>query len=737
MTSETRVQQLNTMKSEDEIDLRQVLDTIRQHYQLGVIVAVCVVLLGMLYLFLATPIYKADALVQVQQQSVIPGLQDLSSALGTNTNVEADSEIQVMLSRSVILPVVDQLNLTIQAVPRRFPLVGSALVRYGLGGVLSYIGGDFAWGDEQIDVSRLDVPASFPKPASMILHAEAAGGYTLDGPNGEKILTGHVGKPEIATVNGGQLSIYVRAIKASPGTEFVLTSYRSDAVVSNLQKDLNIAEKVKETGIIGLSLSGNDPVRITNTLNGVMNSYIRQNVEVHSEQASKSLQFLEQQLPDLRQQLTTAESALQTFKTQKNAAVDLSVAGKAILDQATAVETQISNLKLQRSELKLRFTDDSPPMHAMQQQLAQLEATKNQIEGQLKGLPQTELETIRLMRDVQVANELYVQLLNKAQEYKVAKAGTVGNARIVDVAIQPWRKDTPQTIFVLIVTFLAAIVAGIGAIFIKVTLRRALETPEAIEIQLGLPIFATIPYCAREGEIRRKVLGGGASALLSREVPHEPAVESLRSLRTSLQFALLEAKNNIVAIHGPTPSLGKSFVATNLAFLLSDAEKSVLLVDADLRKGHVHKSLDKPRSPGLSEVITGNAKFDVVVHEFDGGRLKFLSTGKVPPNPAELLTHGNFQNLLQQASKSFDYVIVDTPPTLNLADSISIGKIAGVNFLVVRSGVSTVQDVEIAQRRMSQNGIRIDGVIFNALTASASKYGYGGYYSYKYKPTEV
>ena len=109
----------------------------------------------------------------------------------------------------------------------------------------------------------------------------------------------------------------------------------------------------------------------------------------------------------------------------------------------------------------------------------------------------------------------------------------------------------------------------------------------------------------------------------------------------------------------------------------------------------------------------------------------------MPPNPAELLTHGNFQGLLQEASKAFDFVVVDTPPTLNLADSISIGKLAGVNFLVVRGGVSTVQDVQIARRRLEQNGIRLDGLIFNDLSASASKYGYGGYYSYKYQPAKA
>lgn len=736
MSNNTITKQSSAMMSEDEIDLSQLVNTILQHRRLGIVVAACVVMIGVIYLFFATPIFQADALVQIEQQQLpIPGLQDITQALGSSTNTQADAEIQVMLSRSVIEPVVQQMHLDIEAVPTRFPLIGAGLVRRGLGEFFSHFGGHYAWDDEQIDVSRLEVPASYhqAQDLSMTLHAGKDGQYTLDDPDGKQILVGRVGQPEAANIDGGQVAIFVRSLRAAPGTEFTVTSHRVDSVVKDLQSRLNIAEKGKQTGVIGLTLTGPDPVLITGILNGVTNSYIRQNVEMHSEQASKSLQFLDQQLPDLQTQLTTAEAALQAYKSKKGAAVDLSVAGKSILDQATAVETQINDLKLQRSELKLRFTDTSPPIKAMQQQLDQLEATKNQIEAQLKTLPQTELETIRLTRDVQVANDLYVQLLNKAQEYKVAKAGTVGDARIVDPAVQPWKKDQPKTALVLAATLVLALFAGIATIFLKVALRRTLETPEAIEAQLGLPVFATVPHSDTEADIRRKVLSGQTSPLLCRTVPHEPAVESLRSLRTSLQFAMLEAKNNIVAIHGPTPALGKSFVAANLAFLLSDTEKSVLLIDADMRKGHIHKSLSKPRSPGLSEVITGSIKLEAATHEFDEGRLRFLSTGKLPPNPAELLTHGNFQAFLQYAAKTFDFVVVDTPPTLNLADSMSIGKLAGVNFLVVRGGVSTLQDVQISQRRMDQNGIRIDGIIFNDLSALASKYGYGGYYSYKYK----
>jgi tyrosine-protein kinase Etk/Wzc len=203
-------------------------------------------------------------------------------------------------------------------------------------------------------------------------------------------------------------------------------------------------------------------------------------------------------------------------------------------------------------------------------------------------------------------------------------------------------------------------------------------------------------------------------------------VESLRSLRTSLQFALMDAGNRVIAIHGVTPGVGKTFVATNLAALLADGNAgSVLVVDADLRKGHLHERLGMPKTPGLSELLSGTSTLADAVREVEPGRLFVLATGTFPPNPAEVLMHANLAKLLAEAQQRFRYVILDCPPLLNLADAMILARHAGTNFLTVRGGQTTRHDVDLAQQRFKQSEVSLRGVIFNGLNLRASAYYYG------------
>jgi tyrosine-protein kinase Etk/Wzc len=223
--------------------------------------------------------------------------------------------------------------------------------------------------------------------------------------------------------------------------------------------------------------------------------------------------------------------------------------------------------------------------------------------------------------------------------------------------------------------------------------------------------------------------------LLSVSAPTELAVESLRSLRTSLHFAMLEARNNVLMISSPSPGAGKSFVSSNLAVIIAQTGKRVLLIDADMRKGYLHKNFGLQPKHGLSDTLAARLKCTEVINHTEVRNLDFISCGFVAPNPSELLMHDNFNKMLTELSPLYDLILVDTPPILAVTDATLVGRQAGTCLLVTRFGLTTVKEIEACKRRLGQNGVVIKGAIFNGVLRKASTADYDcAAYGYDYSP---
>ena len=228
---------------------------------------------------------------------------------------------------------------------------------------------------------------------------------------------------------------------------------------------------------------------------------------------------------------------------------------------------------------------------------------------------------------------------------------------------------------------------------------------------------------------------GKVIPLLAKADPKDLAIEALRSFRTSLQFVTLDAKNNILTIMGISPSVGKSFVSSNFAYLLAEAGKKVLLIDGDIRRGHLRDYFKISKLKGLSDVVVGQCSLESVLLKGTlTETLDFLPAGTYPPNPSELLMSHQFHELLQKVSKLYDHVIIDTAPILAVTDAAIIAQQAGANFMVVASNKHEPAEVDMALRRLQTNGVTLSGSIFNFTEQSSHIYGYHGYgYNYKYK----
>ena len=558
---------------------------------------------------------------------------------------------------------------------------------------------------------------------------DAKGRYSLQDEGGAALLEGSVGQP--ATGNG--VTIQVSRLRAHPGMRFEVVKLRRLKVIAELQKEVSASESGKDSGILTLAYENADPILARAFLQQVAQAYVRQNVDRNSAEASAQLAFVKEQLPNIRNQVDAAQKALSAYQTKANS-VDLSLQTKGLLDQEVAVEMSIQQLRLQQAEMDRKFTRDHPAYQALMRQIGELQGRKSGFQGQVKQLPEAQQELLKLTRELKVSNEMYTGMLNQAQQLDVARAGTVGNVRIVDAAaVDDASPVRPRKALVILVGTLLGGFLAVALVLLKQVLNRGVEDPGQIE-ELGLPVYASIPVSPKqEGDsVRGKFRADGKLHLLAINDPADLAIEAVRSLRTSLHFARLEAKNNLVLISGSSPNAGKTFVSSNLSAVIAQAGQRVLIIDADMRKGTLHKALGADQTPGLSDILVGNVSAEQAIRKLPSlDNLHFIARGDVPPNPSELLMHENFSRLLEEVGKDYDLVIIDTPPILAVTDAAIIAHHVGTCLLVARFGLNQPKELALAKKRFEQNGVKLKGAIFNAVERRATGYYSYGYYEYK------
>lgn len=716
------------------VDLATILRVLFDHKRLIIAIVSLFFLIGVAYAILATPIFQANAMIQIEPKKV--GIEGIPEVNNKPMSVsQATTEIELIKSRALLGKVVDDLKLNIVQKPDLFPVIGPYLFRNFQPeheGALAepWFGMDqYAWGGERIDVFQLDVPEHL-LGENLTLVAGKTGAFSLYDKDRTLLLSGTTNR----VVEGNGVKIQIARLIARPGTEFTLSRLRTLNAALDYQNRLKINEAGKDSGIIYLSLEDPDPDRANHILNEVSRLYVRQNVERSSAEAAQRLEFLRSQLPMVRKQLEASEVALNNFQTSAKS-VDLSIETKGVLDQVVKLDSMLSELKLKRVETERLYTPEHPTYRGLINQMNQLEQQKQGLLKKIEALPQTQQELLRLTRDMQVTSQTYTLMLNKSQEQDILRAGSIGNVRVIDNAdtnvekpVKPMKKLT-----VLFATLLGALVAVI-VIFVRQAFSRGIESTELIE-NIGMPVYAALPYSRVQDRLEKNAKGKDQSTLLSVAEPSELAVESLRSLRTSLHFAMLEARNNVLMISSPTPGAGKSFVSSNLAAIIAQTGKRVLLIDADMRKGYLHRVFGLQPKHGLSDTLAARLKPAEVINHTQIRHLDFISCGFAAPNPSELLMHDNFNKMLTELSPQYDLVLVDTPPILAVTDATLVGRQAGTCLLVARFGLTTIKEIEACKRRLGQNGILIKGAIFNAVERKASTSEYDCVaYGYNYQP---
>ncbi len=705
--------------SSDEIDLGKLLGILLDAKWIILVTTFLFAVGGVAVALLSTPIYKADALLQIEEKSkggigsLVGG--DMGELFSQESS--ATTEIEIIKSRMILGDTVDKFNLTTVAEPKYLPVIGKGLAR-------------IAGKVNQIEISRYTVPeyAQEMKHTLVVLDAEKKT-YQLVRGDEQVVLQGVAG--ELAKNDGYEL--FVTELRSHNEQEFSLSQQSRLEAIEWLKKNLAISERGKQTGILMLSFEGENRNQISEILNHISQTYFLQNVERNSAEAEKSLTFLKGHLPDIKNSLTTAEDTLNRFR-QDNESIDLGLEAKSTLDVMVKLEAQLNELTFKESEISQRFTKDHPAYRSLLDKRETLLKERERLNQQVQKLPKTQREVLRMTRDVEVNQQIYIQLLNKVQELSIIKAGTVGNVRILDEAQSYAKPVKPKKPLIVVLATLLGGMLSVALVLVKAALHRGVENPDEIE-QIGLSVYASVPKSNLQLELANKLARKKRNTdltLLAESNPADLSIEALRGLRTSLHFAMMEAKNNVLMISGPAPGIGKSFVSTNFAAVAAKTGQKVLLIDADMRKGYLQQCFGLNWENGLSDLLSGKITRDVAVQSAKVENLDIITRGQVPPNPSELLMHPRFKELVDWASENYDLVIIDTPPVLAVTDPSIVGAIAGTTLMVARFGQNTVKEIDVARSRFEQAGIEVKGVILNAIEKKASSsYGYG-YYNYSY-----
>ena len=652
------------------------------------------------------PQFTSDILLQVN----VKGGNRATKAMGEmgallDMSSPADAEIELLKSRMVLDFVAAEEHLAYSATPVDW--LNRLLHREG-----------------RMDIEELSIPA-IARAERWMAVATGPNTYAVYTPEETKLLEGKVGDRLVAPYAGDSLVICVKLMRATEGEEFRISQRNPLSAVRGLAKSLNVAEKGKQTGIIGVKYSHRYADRAASILNSIAKTYLRQNVEMRSAEAQKTLEFLEAQLPGVKSKLDSAEKILADYR-HKIGSVDMTGETKAHLDKEVTLQREILALEQERQAAMRLFKEEHPNVRTIVKQQDKLRGELARLKKAAETMPLTQQEVLRLQEEVAVNSEVYTNMLNNIQQLRVVRAGEVGNVRIVDYAqIEPIQSK-PKKFNILICSVAAFLMLGILFVFLKRMLRNGVRSSLEVERATDMSVFAKIPQSGNSMLKGRGHLRRGKPFVLTN--PDDPVSESFRSLQTALDFSLGE-NSKVVMITGLIPGVGKSFVSLNLASLFAESGKKVLLIDADMRLGMLRGRPDF----GLAEVLSGKATLDTATVNQEGSNLYVMGAGKALNAACELLRGEGLGKLVAEARTKFDYVFIDTPPLSLVTDAELVYPIADFGLYVLHYGKHSIDEIKESIDKLRRYAQKPGAFVMNHCEHESGHYGYGyGYYRYGY-----
>ena len=688
----------------ESLSLWEKLSVLWQHKFLIIFFLVLGTLVGITLAFWERPQYTSDLLLQIDPKGNKAGkaMGEMGALLETAS--PADAEIRLIRSRMVLANVVEAEHMAISATPE--DAKNRLLQKEG-----------------RMDLDMLQIP-KMVRDDKWIAEVTGANTFDIYTPQGLKLVSGNVGEVVSVPFAGDTLKIQVKQMYATLGEKFVLSQQNPVTVLRNLSKNLVVREEGKQTGIISVSYTHRYADRAAAILNTIANTYLRQNVEMRSAEAEKTLTFLEEQLPAVKAKLDSAEKILATYRHEIGS-VDMTGETKAHLEKEMDLQRQLMELEQQRQETVRLFKEEHPAVKTIVNRQNKLRGALASLRQRAETMPLKQQEVLRLQEDVEVNNVQYTTMLNNIQQLQVVRAGEVGNVRIVDYALVEPIPSEPNRINIIFLSVVAAFMLGVFLVFLINMKKNGVCSSIEVERETGISVLSKIPKSHSRFWRKRHHLNRHKPFVM--QDPEDPASEAFNTLLTAIDFMTPEDEKKVMMVTGLIPGVGKSFVSMNLATLMALNGKKVLLIDGDMRRGVVDGGLNI----GLAEVLAGRATLDTAVarHITDG--LFVMSAGKTKSSACELLRTKAMSKLLEEARQKYDMVVVDTPPLSLVTDAELIAPLVDMTLFVLHYGLHSIDEIKESVDKLKNYTNKPSAFVMNHCEREPGHYyGYGYGYGY-------
>ena len=733
-------------QKDDEIDLIALLLTLLRGWKTVLAFAILGLALGVTYSRYVQPTYQTDALIQIDKKS--QGIAALGANISELVGAEAtpaETERELIKSRMVLAPVVSKLHLDIKISDAEIGVLDRIAQSTIPTQTSTEEGVSLDTEQGAIRISSFEVPRSYENKAFNIVKTNTGFKLSIERNEGLEVYTGSIASLSTIKTPDGDINIFVESLPAI-GHNINLTKLSTPSAINSLNLNLSVSERGKQTGIVQLTMTGEDQKQVSRVLSSVVQSYVNQNLARGSEQTTTTIEFMESQIPQLKQKLEQSEEAFNKFREQYGT-IDVTKEAEILLNESAQIERQLSELQLKQAELLTYYTSEHPLVIQINDQLAVLNNRLREIKEKVNHMPETQREFLQLSQDMDINREIYLTMLKNYEQLKIARAGEIGYVRVVDMPINTFKPIAPRRLIIWALSLLIGTLLGSLLVLAKSLLRNTVKDPERLEGKTGVPVIATIPRSKTSINLMKN---NKNSRHLLAMVDHDGlSYEGIKSLRTSLMFAMppvskvasvfgelereeASKQGKIITISGEAPGIGKSFISSNLAETFSQLNKKVLIIDGDMRRGELHKIFTISQSNGLGDYLTEkDATLANFIHPTSFEFIDFMPRGKHPNNPASLLSTDKFSNMLVQLVAIYDYIIIDTPPVLAVSDAIIIAQYADKVLMVTRYNHSVEGQLAYAVKQMNKANVTVDGIVLNDMVQGiTSKYSY--HYSYAY-----